>query len=129
MESAGSGAASPYRHTWTPSWGLWPLAAAPVLGDVVLIDYSWNSCTTTEGGFVDGHVAAPEGEVDADSLESPPEPRHPPRAGELYPLQGAEPYLRSLANRKDVVARLRTALAEWEEAQRRAVPTPASAVG
>jgi hypothetical protein len=32
-------------------------------------------------------------------------------------FEGAEPYLRSLANRKDVVARLRTALAQWEEAQ------------
>lgn len=44
----------------------------------------------------------------------------------LYPrsglLQGAEPYLCALASRKgtlpDVAARLRTALAEWDEAQR-----------
>ncbi|MFI0091845.1 hypothetical protein [Streptomyces bobili] len=44
-------------------------------------------------------------------------------------FQGAEPYLRSLANRKDVVARLRTALAQWEEAQRSTVPVSAPAVG
>jgi hypothetical protein len=29
-------------------------------------------------------------------------------------LEGAEPYLCSLTNRKDVVARLRTALAQWD---------------
>ncbi|MGV9942403.1 hypothetical protein [Streptomyces sp. NPDC003401] len=32
-----------------------------------VIDYGWNCCTTTKGGFIDGHVAAPEGEVDVDS--------------------------------------------------------------
>lgn len=40
-----------------------------------VIDYGWNCCTTTKGGFIDGHVAAPEGEVDVDSwshhLEAP----------------------------------------------------------
>ncbi len=35
-------------------------APSPVSG---VIDYGWNCCTTTEGGFVD----APEGEVALDS--------------------------------------------------------------
>ncbi|MEV7711216.1 hypothetical protein [Streptomyces sp. NPDC088270] len=32
-----------------------------------VIDRGWNCCTTTRGGFVDGHVAAPEDQVDVDS--------------------------------------------------------------
>ncbi|MBP5904596.1 hypothetical protein [Streptomyces scabiei] len=88
-----------------------------------VIDHGWNCCTTTEGGFIDGHVAAPEGEVDCDSWSHHLERGTHRALVTLYPrsglLQGAEPYLRSLANRKgtlpDVAAMLRTVIQEWDE--------------
>ncbi|QCB26666.1 hypothetical protein [Streptomyces sp. SS52] len=91
-----------------------------------VIDYGWNRCTTTKGSFIDGHVAAPEGEVDVDSWSHHLERGTHRALVTLYPhsglLQGAEPYLRSLASRKgtlpDVVTRLLTALDEWDAAQR-----------
>ncbi|MDN3251018.1 MULTISPECIES: hypothetical protein [unclassified Streptomyces] len=91
-----------------------------------VIDYGWDCCTTTKGSFIDGHVAAPEGEVDVDSWSHHLERGTHRALVTLYPhsglLQGAEPYLRSLASRKgtlpDVVTRLLTALDEWDAAQR-----------
>lgn len=90
-----------------------------------VIDYGWNCCTTAGGGFVDGHVAAPEGEVDVDSW-SHHLARGTHRALVLtYPrsglLQGAEAYVRWRAGdkhtRPEVAARLGEALAEFDAQQ------------
>ncbi|MFI5823733.1 hypothetical protein ACIA8I_32295 [Streptomyces rishiriensis] len=80
-----------------------------------VIDYGWNC------GFVDGHVAAPEDEVDSWShhlergTHRAPMQCHP-RSGLL---QGAEAYLRSVATRKgadpEFAAMLRTVTQEWHE--------------
>ncbi|MDX3170282.1 hypothetical protein PV736_35800 [Streptomyces scabiei] len=88
-----------------------------------VIDYGWNCCTTTEGGFVDGHVAAPEGEVDVDSWSHHLERGTHRALVQCHPrsglLQGAEAYLRSVATRKgtdpEFAAMLRTVIQEWDE--------------
>jgi hypothetical protein len=91
-----------------------------------VVTYGWKSCTTTTGAFVDGHIAAPEDVVDVDFFSHLLERgtqralviRHP-HSGLL---QGAESYLRWLADRKDtlpdVAATLREALQEWDSARR-----------
>lgn len=98
--------------------------------------YGWNSCTQPAGGFVDGHIAAPEGRIDIDAWC-----HHLNRGTHralvtLHPLsgllQGAEPYLRSLAARSgtnpEIAAMLRTVIQEWEEQHRHPVPSqPATA--
>lgn len=99
------------------------------------IVHGWNCCTTTQGAFVDGHVAAPEGEVDADFISHLLERGTHRALVVAYPrsglLQGAEPYLRWLAGVKhtlpEVAARLDAALAEWDDAQRSAVTAGALA--
>ncbi|MCY0946974.1 hypothetical protein [Streptomyces antarcticus] len=99
-----------------------------------VIDYGWNCCTTTEGGFIDGHIAAPEGEADVDSWSHHLERGTHRSLVQEHPhsglLQGAEPYLRWLAGdrytRPDVAARLGAALSEWD-AQRSSTPQPATA--
>ncbi|MEU5083074.1 MULTISPECIES: hypothetical protein [Streptomyces] len=90
-----------------------------------VIDYGWNCCTTAAGGFVDGHVAAPEGEVDVDSWS-----HHLGRGThralvQVHPqsglLQGAKAYLRSIAARdtdSEYVGMLRTVIQEWDEQRR-----------
>ncbi|WNI27297.1 hypothetical protein [Streptomyces sp. ITFR-16] len=101
-----------------------------------VIDYGWNCCTTTQGGFVDGHVAAPEGEVDVDSWSHHLERGTHRALVTLYPrsglLQGAEPYLRSLANRRgtlpEVAARLGAAL-DGFDAQHSRTGTPQPVTG
>ncbi|MFD9114644.1 hypothetical protein [Streptomyces bottropensis] len=88
-----------------------------------VIEYGWNCCTTTKGAFVDGHIAAPEDQVDVDSWSHHLE-RGTHRALVLaYPrsglLQGAEPYLRWRAGHKgtapEIAAMLRTVIQEWDE--------------
>jgi hypothetical protein len=68
-----------------------------------VIDYGWSCCTTNEGGFVDGHVAAPEDEVDVDSWSHHLERGTHRALAQCHPrsglLQGAEVYLRSVATR------------------------------
>ncbi|MER6573937.1 hypothetical protein ABT288_49400 [Streptomyces sp. NPDC001093] len=75
------------------------------------------------GVFIDGHIAAPEGVLDIDFFSHCLE-RGAHRALVIaYPrsglLQGAEPYLRWLAARRDtlsdVAASLREALQEWDD--------------
>ncbi|MFD4528383.1 hypothetical protein ACFWP7_31595 [Streptomyces sp. NPDC058470] len=88
-----------------------------------VIDYGWNCCTTTEGGFVDGHVAAPDGEVDVDSWSHHLNRGTHRALVQCHPrsglLQGAEPYLRSVATRKgtdpEFAAMLRTVIQERDE--------------
>ncbi|MFF1561754.1 hypothetical protein [Streptomyces sp. NPDC058279] len=89
-----------------------------------VIDYGWNCCTKTVGGFVDGHIAAPQDQVDIDSWSHLLERGTYRALVALHPrsglLQGAEPYLRSLASRKlsePLAPRLRPALDEWDAAQ------------
>ncbi|MFE1036764.1 hypothetical protein ACFW40_33345 [Streptomyces sp. NPDC058807] len=85
-------------------------------------DYGWNCCTTPEGGFVDGHVAAPEDQVDVDSWSHHLERGTHRSLVTLYPrsglLQGAEPYLRWLAGDRytqpEAAARLGAALSEFD---------------
>jgi len=100
------------------------------------IDYGWNCCTTAKGAFVDGHIAAPEDEVDVDSISHQLE-RGTHRALVLtYPrsglLQGAEPYLRWRAGHKDtdadVAARLGAALDEWDTQQHDRITLQTTAV-
>jgi len=87
-----------------------------------VIDRGWNCCTTAHGAFVDGHIAAPEDNVDVDSWSHHLERGTHRALAVAYPrsglLQGAEPYLRWLAHHKhtrsDVAATLREALTEWE---------------
>ncbi|MFI6475721.1 hypothetical protein ACIBL5_36430 [Streptomyces sp. NPDC050516] len=90
-----------------------------------VIDYGWNCCTKTEGGFVDGHVAVPEDQVDLDSWSHLLERDTHRALVALHPqsglLQRAEPYLRSLASRKisqPLATRLRPTLDEWDSTQR-----------
>ncbi|MEU6895881.1 hypothetical protein ABZ934_29790 [Streptomyces sp. NPDC046557] len=90
-----------------------------------VIDYGWNCCTKTVGGFVGGHIAAPQDQVDIDSWSHLLERGTYRALVALHPrsglLQGAEPYLRSLASRKlsePLAPRLRPALDEWDAAQR-----------
>jgi len=72
--------------------------------------------------LVDGHIAAPEDNVDVDSWSHHLERGTHRALAVAYPrsglLQGAEPYLRWLAHHKhtrsDVAATLREALTEWE---------------
>jgi hypothetical protein len=93
-----------------------------------VIDYGWNCCTTTGGAFVDGHIAAPEDNVDVDSWSHHLERGTHRALVQAYPrsglLQGAEPYLRWLADHKhtrpDVAATLSEALTEWEARHGRA---------
>ncbi|WP_333736210.1 hypothetical protein [Streptomyces sp. IBSBF 2806] len=88
-----------------------------------VIDYGWNCCTTVGGGFVDGHVAAPEGQVDVDSWSHHLERGTHRALVQCHPrsglLQGAEAYLRSVAARKGIdpehAAMLRKAIQEWDE--------------
>ncbi|MFE2320463.1 hypothetical protein ACFXC8_46865, partial [Streptomyces sp. NPDC059441] len=88
-----------------------------------VIDYGWNCCTTTEGGYVNGHVAAPDGEVDVDSWSHHLERGTHRALVQCHPrsglLQGAEAYLRSVATRKgtdpEFAAMLRTVIQEWDE--------------
>ncbi|MEV7160244.1 hypothetical protein AB0N77_37500 [Streptomyces misionensis] len=98
-------------------------------------DYGWTCCTTTEGGFVDGHVAAPEDQADIDSWSHHLERgthralvQARPRAGLL---QGAEAYLRSIAARNtdsEYVVMLRAVIQEWDEQRSTTdVPQPATA--
>ncbi|MFG3042921.1 hypothetical protein ACGFYZ_39080 [Streptomyces sp. NPDC048330] len=109
--------------------GEWQRRYPDMLGTLAcercVIERGWNCCTTTEGGFVDGHVAAPEDEVDVDSWS------HQLARGTHrglvvgYPrsglLQGAEPYLRWCAGDRhtppELAARLNAALAEFDAAQ------------
>ncbi|MFD3503901.1 hypothetical protein ACFWWC_26200 [Streptomyces sp. NPDC058642] len=101
-----------------------------------VIDYGWNCCTTTEGGFVDGHVAAPDGEVDVDSWSHHLERGTHRALVQCHPrsglLQGAEAYLRWLAGdkytRPEVAARLGEALDEFD-AQHSRTGAPQSATG
>ncbi|MEW1551862.1 hypothetical protein [Streptomyces tsukubensis] len=90
----------------------------------------WNCCIGRQGAFVDGHIAAPEGIVDVDCWSHILD-RGTHRAAVLcHPrsglLQGAEPYLRSVAARRgtrpDVAAELRAVLQEWDA--RAPVPGP-----
>lgn len=100
-----------------------------------VIDCGWNCCTTTRGGFVDGHVAAPEDQVDVDSWSHQLERGTHRALVVIHPgaglLQGADPYLRWLAGSKrslpEVATRLGTVLVEWDDAQRSAVSAGASA--
>ncbi|MGW7441277.1 hypothetical protein [Streptomyces sp. NPDC054849] len=115
--------------------GEWQRRYPDMLGTLAcercVIDRGWNCCTTTEGSFVDGHVAAPEDEVDVDSW-SHQLARGTHRALVVsYPrsglLQGAAPYLRWLAGGKhtlpEVAARLNAALNEFD-VQRNPVRAP-----
>ncbi|MFI9080977.1 hypothetical protein ACIGW8_31665 [Streptomyces sioyaensis] len=84
---------------------------------------SWH-CTDRDGSYVDGHIpAAGTGPrcFDAWSHVSPPGTHRArvlssPRSGLL---QGAEPYLRSVATRKGthpkIAAMLRTVIQEWDD--------------
>ncbi|MFD9271600.1 hypothetical protein ACFWB1_39210 [Streptomyces goshikiensis] len=109
--------------------GEWQRRYPDMLGTLAcercVIDYGWSCCTTSKGGFVDGHVAAPADEVDTDSWSHHLDrgthralvAGHP-RSGLL---QGAELYLRWRAGHKDnpdVAATLGAALDEWDTAQR-----------
>ena len=86
----------------------------------------WNCCTTTRGAFVDGHVAAPDGDNDIDSwshllgqgAHRAMVVAHP-RSGLL---QGAEPYLRWFVDHQRMAlnARLGAALDEWDAARQNA---------
>ncbi|MEU6053141.1 hypothetical protein ABZ829_22240 [Streptomyces xanthochromogenes] len=89
-----------------------------------VIDYGWNCCTKTAGGFVDGHIAAPPEQVDMDSWSHLLERGTHRALVALYPqaglLQGAEPYVRSLASRKvspRLAARLTEALGDFDVRQ------------
>ncbi|MDV9202715.1 hypothetical protein [Streptomyces sp. Wh19] len=84
---------------------------------------------------VDGHVAAPEDQVDVDSWSHQLERGTHRALVVIHPgaglLQGADPYLRWLAGSKrslpEVATRLGTVLVEWDDAQRSAVSAGASA--
>lgn len=106
--------------------GEWQRRYPDILGTLAcercVIDRGWNCCTTVRGAFVDGHVAAPEGEVDVDSWSHQLE-RGTHRAMVVtYPrsglLQGAESYVRWLAGDRytlpEVAARLGKALKEFD---------------
>lgn len=87
-----------------------------------VIDRGWNCCTADRGGFVAGHIAAPEDQVDVDSWSHHLDRGTHRALVNLYPrsglLQGAEPYLRWLASDRytlpEVAARLREALEEFD---------------
>ncbi|MEU8622652.1 hypothetical protein [Streptomyces sp. NPDC048623] len=94
--------------------------------DRCVSDYGWNCCTTAEGGFVDGHIAAPEDQVDDGSWSHHLERGTHRALVQAHPrsglLQGAEVYLRSIAARdtdSEYVDMLRTVIQEWDEQQRR----------
>ncbi|MFD9813299.1 hypothetical protein [Streptomyces sp. NPDC059080] len=115
--------------------GEWQRRYPDMLGTLAcercVIDRGWNCCTTTQGGFVDGHVAAPEDQVDVDSWSHHLERGIHRAMVVAYPhsglLQGAEPYLRWLAGDRytlpEVAARLGAALGEFD-AQHSGTRTP-----
>ncbi|MEU5324025.1 hypothetical protein AB0G67_45990 [Streptomyces sp. NPDC021056] len=73
-----------------------------------VINYGWNWCTTSKDGFIDGHTAITEDQVDVDSSSHDLERGTHRTPVQRYPssglLQGIEAYLRSASARKGIAS-------------------------